>query len=161
MIWNYKTALLSALVRAGIFFATNARSGYDAATAAMLTEFCFRFATSGFYGALTQRFRRVEPSWAGTLGAIVLLPVLAHSLEFVVHRWRGTPELAASMGASIAFTMLSTAFNLFAMRRGALVVGAGTGTLLADLRMMPKLVVLFVAALARTCLPRKCRRLIA
>jgi hypothetical protein len=149
MFWNYKTAVLSALVRAGLFFAVNATAGYDAATAAMLTELCFRFATSGFYGALTQAFRRVEPPWAGTVGAMLLLPVLAHSLEFVVHSWRGTPELAASMAASIAFTMLSTAFNLFAMRRGALVVGAGTGTLLADLRVMPKLVVLFVTSLAR------------
>src|SRR5687768_14954859 len=139
MIWNYKTAVLSALVRAGIFFATNAKAGVDAATAAMLTEFCFRFATSGFYGALTQRFRRVEPAWAGTAGAMLLLPALAHSLEFVVHSWRGTPELAASMAASIAFTMLSTAFNLFAMRRGALVVGAGTRTLIDDVRAMPRL----------------------
>jgi hypothetical protein len=149
--WNYKTAVLSALVRAGIFFAVNAKAGYDAATAAMVTEFCFRFATSGFYGALTQTFRRVEPSWAGTVGAMLLLPALAHSLEFVVHSWRGTPELAASMAASIAFTMLSTAFNLFAMRRGALVVGAGTRTLADDLRAMPRLVVLFVASAVRTC----------
>jgi hypothetical protein len=158
MIWNYKTALLSALVRAGIFFAANARAGYDAAMAAMVTEFCCRFATSGFYGALTQRFRHVEPAWAGTLGAIVLLPILAHAIEFVVHRWRGTPELAASLGASIAFTMLSTAFNLFVMRRGALVVGPGTHTLIEDLRAMPRLVVLFVASLARACMSRDERR---
>src|SRR3990170_3553070 len=118
----------------------------------MLTEFCFRFAMSGFYGALTQRFRRVEPAWAGTVGALLLLPVLAHSLEFVVHRWRQTPELAASMAASIAFTMISTAFNLFAMRRGTLVVGEATATFADDLRAMPRLVVMFVASIARTCL---------
>lgn len=139
-------------MRAGIFFAANAKAGADAATAAMMTEFCFRFATSGFYGALTQRFRLVEPPMLGTIGAMLLLPALAHSLEFVVHTLRGTPELAASMTASIAFTMLSTAFNLFAMRRGALIVGEGTRTLLGDLRAMPRLVVLFVAAGARTCL---------
>jgi hypothetical protein len=150
-MWNYKTAVLSALVRAAIFFAANAKAGADAATAAMLTEFCFRFATSGFYGALTQRFRRVEPPAIGLLGAVLLLPAIAHSLEFVVHTLRGTPELAASMAASIAFTMLSTAFNLFAMRRGALMVGEGTRTLLEDLRAMPRLVVLFIAAAVRTC----------
>jgi hypothetical protein len=152
MFWNYKTAVLSALVRGGIFFVANAQAGYDAAAAAMLTEFGFRFAMSGFYGALTQRFRRIEPGWAGTLGAMVLLPVLAHTLEFVVHSWRHTPALAASMAASIAFTMVSTAFNLFAMRRGTLVVGIGTQTLLDDLRAMPRLVVLFIASIARTCL---------
>ena len=151
-MWNYKTAILSALVRAAIFFAANAKAGADAATAAMITEFCFRLATSGFYGAITQRFRSVEPPLLGLLGAILLLPAVAHSLEFVVHTLRGTPELAASMIASVGFTMLSTAFNLFAMRRGALIVGEGTRTLVDDLRAMPRLVVLFVAAVARTCL---------
>lgn len=117
----------------------------------MLTEFVFRFIMSGFYGALTQRFRRVEPAALGTLGAIVVLPAVAHSLEFVVHSLRGTPELAASMMASIAFTMASTAFNLFAMRRGALVIGSGARTLADDLRAMPRLVVLFLVAAVRTC----------
>ena len=151
-MWNYKTAILSALVRAGIFFAANARAGIDAATAAMLTEFCFRFAASGFYGALTQRFRSVEPATLGTVGALVVLPLLAHSVEFLVHSWRGTPELVASMVASVAFTVVSTAFNLFAMRRGTLVIGGGSRSLVADLRAMPRLVVLFIAAAARTCL---------
>lgn len=116
----------------------------------MLTEFVFRFIMSGFYGALTQRFRRVEPALHGTIGALLLLPVVGHSLEFVVHTLRGTPELATSMTASIAFTTVSTAFNLFAMRRGALVIGTGASTLIDDLRAMPRLVVLFVAAAVRT-----------
>lgn len=142
---------MSALVRASIFFAANAKAGIDAATAAMVTEFVFRFIMSGFYGALTQWFRRVEPERLGTAGAVVVLPALAHSLEFLVHTWRGTPEMAASMAASISFTMVSTAFNLFAMRRGALVIGTGARTLADDLKAMPTLVVAFVAAAVRTC----------
>jgi hypothetical protein len=79
-----------AVTRALLFFAINDRAGRDAALAAMTTEFCFRFATSGFYGAMTQNFRRVEPAAAGTVAAMIVLPVVAHSLEFVVHWWRGT-----------------------------------------------------------------------
>lgn len=137
-------------MRGGIFFAANARAGVDAATAAMLTEFGFRFAASGFYGALTQRFRRVEPPYLGLVGALLVLPAVGHSLEFLVHSWRGTSELAASMIGSIAFTILSTAFNLFAMRRGVLVSGEGARSLFDDLRAMPRLVLLFVAAARRT-----------
>lgn len=150
-MWNYKTAILSALVRGAIFFVTTATAGLAAAAAAMAAEFGFRFLTAGFYGALTQWFRRVEPALLGTAGAIVVLPVVAHSLEFIVHSWRGTPNLATGMAASIAFTCVSTAFNLFAMRRGALIIGDGRQSLLQDLRAMPRLVVLFVAAAARMC----------
>jgi hypothetical protein len=144
-IWNYKSAVLSALFRAPIFFAANVAAGLDAATAAFVTEFAFRFATAGFYGAVTQAFRRVEPPMLAALGAVVLLPAIAHSLEFLVHWLRGTSELAISIVASIAFTVLSTSFNLFAMRRGALIAGEGAASLLSDLRRMPRLLISFLA----------------
>jgi hypothetical protein len=143
-IWNYKSAVLSAICRAPIFFAANLTAGLDAAAAAFMTEFVFRLATAGFYGALTQAFRRVEPPVLGTLGAVALLPAIAHSLEFIVHWQRGTSELRTSIVASMAFTVLSTSFNLFAMRRGALIAGEGGAPLLSDLRRMPKLLISFL-----------------
>jgi hypothetical protein len=143
--WNYKSAIMSSAMRSTLFFTTNLTAGFDAAAAAMLTEFVFRFTTAGFYGAATQAFRRVEPPLHGTIGAAILLPAVAHSLELVVHWARGTPELAASLIASVAFTALSTSFNLFAMRRGALVVGADGSSLLTDLSRVPRLVIAFLA----------------
>ena len=153
-MWNYKTAILSSLVRSAIFFATTIRAGLEAATGAMLAEFGFRFVTAGFYGALTQAFRRVEPPILGTLGAVLLLPALTHLGEFAVHSLRGTPNLTAALATSIAFTAVSTAFNLFAMRRGTLVVGADQRPLAEDMRAMPRLLFLFVVALSRTCRAR-------
>jgi hypothetical protein len=148
--WNYKAAILSSILRASLFGATNLSAGGDAALAAMTTELCFRFATSGFYGAMTQAFRRVEPARTGTMAAVIVLPVIAHSLEFVVHWWRGTAVLGPSIAASVLFTVLSTTFNLFAMRRGTLIVGSGRRSLLSDLAHMPRLLVLFVATAARS-----------
>jgi hypothetical protein len=149
--WNYKAAILSSLMRAAIFFSINGRAGYRAAIAAMTTEFVYRFATSGYYGAMTENFRRVEPPLAGTIAAMILLPVVSHSLELLVHWLRGTVYLQASIGASVLFTALSTAFNLFAMRRGALVAGTGRRSLLEDMAAMPRLVALFIIAVARSC----------
>lgn len=149
--WNYKSAVLSASMRASLFFGTNSAAGLDAALAAMTTEFCFRICTAGFYGAVTQAFRRVEPAHAGTMAAMIVLPILAHSLELAVHWWRGTPALGLSIAVSIAFTALSTSFNLFAMRRGAFVVGVGRRSLVSDLLSLPRLAALFVRAAARTC----------
>ena len=142
--WNYKSAVMSSLVRAPIFFLANLSAGPDAAVAAMQVEFVFRFMTAGLYGALTQAFRQVEPPSAATLTVMLLLPLVGHSLELGVHWWRGTPELAASIAASVAFTALSTAFNLFAMRRGALIIGEGSRSLWHDLARMPALLAAFL-----------------
>ena len=150
--WNYRSAVLSALVRSGVFFGVNLASGPEAALSAMGVEFTFRFATAGFYGALTQAFRAVEPPRAGTVAAMVVLPLVAHSLELTVHWLHGTPQLGASIAASVILTAISTGFNLFAMRRGVLVVGDGCRSLASDLVAIPGLFVVFVGSLARACL---------
>lgn len=146
--WNWKSAIVSSLSRGLLFFCANLSAGHDAAVEALSTEIVFRLATSGFYGALTEAFRDVEPAWHGMAAAMVLLPTVAHGLEFGVHWQRGTAELTTSILASVAFTIVSTAFNVFAMRRGALVVGRGSEPLHRDLRRMPALVSSFAAAVA-------------
>jgi hypothetical protein len=143
--WNWKSALTSALLRAGIFFSANLTAGMHAAVGAMAAEFAYRALTSGFYGSITQALRRAEPAWRAALAALVLLPLASHSLEFVIHWLRGTPNLRTSIAASLCFTALSTLFNLYAMRQGVLIVGQGRRTLLEDMRAMPGVVISFVA----------------
>jgi hypothetical protein len=144
--WNWKSAVLSSIVRALIFFGVNLTAGLHAALAALLTELTFRGVASGFYGALTEAFRFAEPGWAASLVAMILLPLTGHSLEFAVHLVRGTIKLRPSIAASVCFTAVSTLFNLYAMRRGALVTGEGWQSLGQDLKQMPRLVVSFVAS---------------
>ena len=137
--WNWKSAVLSSWFRAAIFFFVNLTAGWSAAVAAMSTELVFRGITSGFYGAISEGFAEAEPQWAAALCVMVAVPAMNHSLEFGVHWLRGTQKLMPSIAASVVFTVLSTLFNLYAMRRGALIVGAGRGSLLEDLRRSPKL----------------------
>ena len=85
---------------------------------------------------------------------MLVLPAAGHLGELILHSLRGTPNLTTALTASIAFTGVSTAFNLFAMRRGALIVGAGERPLAEDLRAMPKLLLLFVISISRTCRAR-------
>ena len=144
--WNWKSAVLSSNLRALLFFTANLSAGLDAARAAFLTELVFRGLTAGFYGAITQAFRTATPPWTGTLAAMLVLPALTHTLELIVHWLRGTPRLAESLVLSATFTAISTCFNLFAMRSGALIVGAGSDSLWNDLRRTPRLVVAFVAS---------------
>ncbi len=144
--WNWKSGVTSALMRGLIFFTANLAAGLGAATGAMLTEFAYRTFLSGAYGSVTQALRKATPPWAATLSAAVVLPICSHSVEFTVHWLRGTPKLAASIIASVSFSVLSTLFNCYAMRRGVLVVGDEDGkTLWNDLARMPQMIGGFVA----------------
>ena len=84
--WNWKAAVTSACVRGGLFFITNLGAGAAAAAGAMSIEAAFYVVASGFYGAMTEAFRRVRPAWVGTLAVMVLIPVINHTLEFALHR---------------------------------------------------------------------------
>lgn len=148
--WNWKSALCSSVVRSTLFALANVASGPDAAIRAALTELLYRGVVSGFHGTLTQTFSRLESKALGTACALVLLPVLGHSMEWAVHRTVGTPHLMTSLIASAGFSVLSTCFHLYVMRRDVLVVGVPeAATLRDDLRRMPGLVAEFVTAPAR------------
>lgn len=145
--WNWKAALFSSLFRSILFLCANLTAGWRAATGAMLAEFLLRAITAGFYGALTQAFSRIEPAWKAGLAAMLFVPLISHSLEFGVHLLRGTPKLFTSIVSSLIFTFISTLFNVYAMRRGALLVcpnaAASVG---ADFRRVPQLIGGFLAA---------------
>ena len=145
--WNYKTAVASAVLRGSLFFAMTISAGLDAALGAFGAEFVWRFVIAGFYGALAQAFGRVDPPRVGLLAALAVLPASAHLLEFAVHASRGTPNLGWSLAASVALTVVSTAFAVFATRQGVLLVGVpGQRPFLDDLARMPALMRAFAAA---------------
>ena len=135
--WNWKSALMSALVRGLIFFAVNIGASLDAATSAMTAEVLYRIIAAGLYGALTQAFRHVEPFWKAVVCTMILLPGLSHTMEFTIHHYRGTERLGWSILFSVCFTACTTTFNLFAMRRGILVVDESNASLLDDFRALP------------------------
>jgi hypothetical protein len=143
--WNWKSAMFSAVARAAMFFAANLPAGLDAGLRAMVTELVFRAFASGVFGSATQAFRAATPPVAATLTALLVVPAAGHLAEFVVHRLAGTARLGESVAISVAFSVVSTAFNLFAMRRGALIVGDQERTLAEDMRRMPALALAFGA----------------
>lgn len=147
--WNWKSAVLSAGIRGAIFFAANIRAGLAPAIRAVLVELLFVAATNGFYGALTQAFAAARPFWAAAVAVMVLVPAVAHSLEFVFHWAAGTPLLGRSILASVAFSIISALFNLYAMRRGVLVVGQESRSFPDDLRRLPRIAMGFITAPAR------------
>jgi hypothetical protein len=131
-------------VRGSLFFFVNLTASLAAAQAALLTAFLLRAITSGFYGAVTQRFRHVEPRWAATAAVSILLPIVSQTIELSAHWLRVTEALLLSIAASALITVGSTAFNLHLMRYGVLTVGGDSQSLLHDLRTLPVMMVGFV-----------------
>ncbi len=160
--WHWKNAIASAAFRSVVFFVPNLASGHHAAWRAAGIEFALRIPLVGVLAAAAQSFRTVNPAWVATGFAAILLPAIAIGVEFVVHWMLRTPELAASMGASIVWSMFSTTLTLFLTRRGVMVVDVDDQSPLAeDLRRLPRLLVEFALVLPRGLamrLPRLLRR---
>jgi len=147
--WNWKSAVFSALFRGLIFFTLNLKAGWRAAVGAMLAEFVWRTATSGGWGAATQMLCSVRPMWQALFGSMFVVPLVAHTLEFIIHYTRGTPVLAKSILVSICFTQISDLFNLYVMSNGAMLVGDGARPFGEDMRRVPALIGGFLLVLPR------------
>ena len=165
--WNWKAALLGAFLRASFYFGVYkaSRQNWLVTLSAVLVEFSFRFVTSGISGALVQSFRRATPAWLATLIVTISLPIFSHSIEYVSHYAQEqyfSSVLPASTNSSrqiafavsVLFSVMSAMFNLFIMKHGVLLVGAGSETksLWSDLKRIPLLVAIFVAYLPRMIL---------
>ena len=162
--WNWKSAMLGALLRASLYFTVfqASKESFLVTLTAVIVEFSFRFFTSGISGALVQSFRRASPVWIATLIVTVSLPVFSHTVEFFTHyvqeEYFSTifppSENAARQRAfaiSVLFSMLSAMFNIFMMRQGVLLVGAGEEqkSIWSDFKMIPFLVWEFILFLPK------------
>ncbi len=160
--WNWKAAFLGAILRASFYFTVYqaAKENIKAAMTAAAVELTFRFLTSGISGSIVQSFRRATPAWIATLIVTISLPIFSHSIEYVTHYiqdvyFAGVLPASQNNGRqwafafSVLFSALSAMFNLFAMRHGVLLVGAGkeTKSLWSDFKKIPALVLEFVTYL--------------
>lgn len=160
--WNWKTALTGAILRASFYYTVYmaSRESWIVTLTAVMVELIFRFITTGIAGAVVQSFRRATPVWQANIIVSILLPAFSHTVEFVTHyaqeRYFADIFAASENSArqrtfaiSVLFSVISVLFNLFAMRHGVLLVGAGeeTPSLLSDLKRMPRMVGEFTAYL--------------
>ena len=116
---------------------------------AILTECAFCALSAGFYGALIQNIRDATPEWLTVFFIAAVVPAFFQVIEYGLHLLRGTPHLRLAEFTSIGVSAISSLFNLYAMRRGALLVGGEGGTFSSDLRRITLLIGNFVLALPR------------
>ena len=143
--WNWKAALFSGVLRSLIYLFTHLKEGWRAALGAMSVEFAFRLVVSGASGSLVQAFHNAAPVWLATLCIMIMLPAFSHMIEFTLHTLNGDVNKGKAIIISISFSIVSAIFNLFAMRRDALLVkDARAQSLGQDLVKLPKIVVEFM-----------------
>jgi hypothetical protein len=154
-LWNWKSALLSILLRGPIFVVATIRRGRDATLSAFVTECVFCAVSGGFYGAIVQNLRNAEPEWLTVVFLTVLVPGTFQILEYLLHWLHGTPHLRVAELVSIGVSAISSLFNWYAMRRGALLVGGEGDSFGYDLRRLPGLIFSFIIALPRSLTKRR------
>jgi hypothetical protein len=143
--WNWKAAVLSGTMRSMIYLVTHIKQGWRAALGAMSIEFVFRVIVSGASGSLVQSFHRAQPVWLSTLCVMFLLPAISTIIEFTLHTLNGDVKRGQAIIISITFSILSAIFNLFAMRRNALLVkDKDQQTFARDMAKMPSIVAEFM-----------------
>lgn len=162
--WNWKSALLGALLRASFYFTVYkaSKESWLVTMTAVLVELTFRFITSGISGALVQSFRKATPAWLATMIVSISLPIFSHTVEFFTHyaqeEYFSNVFAAAenkarqkAFAVSVLISVLSALFNIFMMRNGVLLVGAGeeTKSLWGDMKRIPLLVYEFTLFLPK------------
>jgi signal transduction histidine kinase len=137
--WNWKAAVLSAAMRAPVFLLTTCGHGWRRAG-----ETAFRVTTTGVFAAAIQAFRDAEPEWAALGIILAAIPLISLALDGLLHTLLRTPNLAAGMLISLLMSAISSLFNWYVMRRGALLMGRESHSFGADLRALPRLILGFL-----------------
>ena len=112
----------------------------------MSVEFVFRALNSGVSASIVQSFRKARPKWLATICVMVMMPTYGHTIEYTLHTISGDQNRNISILVSISFSVFSSLFNLFMMRRGAMIVNdPEQRSFWSDLKRMPILGAKFIS----------------
>lgn len=97
------------------------------------------------YAAFTEAVRYAVPEFVVGLLLLVVLPAITLALDALLHYLVRTPNLVAGVAASLAVSVLSSAFNWYSMRRGTLLVGPKARPFTSDVASLPILIARFLS----------------
>src|SRR5215470_90760 len=144
--WNWKAAALTVLYGAPVFLISTHRHGFRTMATAGIVESVFRIVITGINASITQAIEWAEPQWMVAILVLAAIPGVTMGMQAIAHRLASTPNLRAGLLASLTLSVLSSGFNWFSMRRGALLVGREASSFGTDLSRMPMLIGHFVAS---------------
>ncbi|MGA8162916.1 MAG: hypothetical protein WA374_16510 [Acidobacteriaceae bacterium] len=144
--WNWKVALLTALLRGGVCVAALRHVEVHARRHFGIVEAAFVLLTCGFLSALQQQSLSLRTERLAWLACVVVVPLVSLGMDAGLHFWldgRRTQQLGIP---ALAFTLFSATFHWHMIRNGALLIGEEAHSLGTDLRRIPRLIVSYFTA---------------
>jgi hypothetical protein len=142
-LWNWKSAILSVMLRVPVFAIATMRRGPEAVAGAILTETAVCAINAGWYAAIVQILRNRKPVWLVVTVISVIVPLSGQVIEYAIHAWHETPHRVAAVVVSTVLGAIASLFNWYAMKHGQMLVGGERSSFASDLRSMPVLLFRF------------------
>jgi len=139
VLWNWKSALLSVILRVPVFAVATVQRGAEVVAGAAVTEAVVCAFNAGCYAAVVQVLRNRKPVWLVATVISVVLPAIGQIIEYAVHTWHRTPHRVIAVIISSVLSAISSLFNWYAMKQGTMLVGDERSSFSTDLRRLPVL----------------------
>jgi len=143
-LWNWKSAILSVMLRVPIFAVATIRRGPEVIAGAILTETAVCAINAGWFATVVQILRNRKPVWLVATVISVILPLCGQVIEYTIHAWHQTPHRLPAVIVSTALGAISSLFNWYAMKQGQMLVGGERSSFASDLRSIPVLLFRFL-----------------
>jgi len=144
--WNWKCALMSAVVRSVVYGLAMMHNGLRDGAAVIAVEMLYVTLTAGLYAGLQQRALEIRRRWLGDLAIVLGVPALSQVVDWMLHRAMGAPAPHRALISVCVFTLISALFHRHVMREGTFLTGAQGLSLKDDFRRIPRLIVSFAAS---------------
>lgn len=142
--WNWKCALMSAVVRSLVYGLAMMRGVKGQGWAVIGVEMLYVTLTAGLYAGLQQKALTIRRRWLGDVCVVLLVPGLSQVLDWAAHRALGAPAPHRALTSAAVFTLISALFHLHVMRHGTFLTGEREASMAEDFRRMPRLVLSFI-----------------
>jgi hypothetical protein len=143
--WNWKAALITAVLRAGACMAALWHSPAHTREHFGAVEAAYVLLTSGIFSAWQQQALDVKPRRLSWAIVVLVIPLGSLAADSALHIWLDHGNMRAlGIGALIA-TLVSAMFHWHVMQNGAMLVGEKSRSLADDMKRMPRLIATFVS----------------
>ncbi|MBT9331133.1 hypothetical protein [Paracidobacterium acidisoli] len=142
--WNWKAALLTAVLRGSACIAALRHMELHARQHFGIVEAAYVLLTSGVFSAWQQQSLSIRSRRLGWFTCVFAVPLSSLGLDTLLHLRLDHGNMRALGISALVFTLVSAMFHWHVMQNGAMIVGESSRSLWTDLRQMPRLVLSFI-----------------
>ena len=142
--WNWKAALIAAVIRAMACVAALWHSPLHAREHFGAVEAAYVLLTAGIFSAWQQQALEVKPRRLSWFIVVLVVPLGSLAGDSALHLWLDQGNTRALGIGALMVTLISAMFHWHVMQNGAMLVGENSRSLVDDLKQIPRLIATFV-----------------